>query len=121
MSNTIKLSVSTVEYENFVCYFEHYYGNELNGHRVHEVKINFLMQIKRIALEHKELYERRHGKGSYNANFGKYGSWQLTPLQIINTEFNRTCLLMPKIAHNYITSFGRSFASLRSSWHNNSF
>lgn len=113
MSDTINLSVDSVVYENFVCYFENYYVSELSCHRVYERRISFLTEMKRIATEHKRLYELRHGNGAYNLNLSKYGELLRTPLQVIEGDLNCTHLLMPKISHNYITRFGYSHYSLR--------
>ncbi len=115
MREIINTSTIEISYEKFVCYFENYYLNELSSHRIYEKRLVFLENIKRLACEHKRLFELKHGGGAYNINFGKYGKLQRTPLQIIEGDLNCTHLLMPKISHNYITHFGYNNYS-RISW-----
>ena len=102
-----EITLETVSYENFICYFEKHYLAELSGYNIYERRIEYLTLLKKIALEHRYMYELRHGQGAYQASLGKYGALSRTPLQIIEGDFNSTHLLMPKIAHNYATQFGK--------------
>ncbi len=100
-SEAILKRLSEVTYDNFICYFEQHYIKDLSSQKQYECRSHFLEQIKRIAIEHKRLYELKYGIGAYRAGLGKYGALERTPLQIIMGDSNCTRLLMPKTYHSY--------------------
>lgn len=97
-----------IDYKSFISYFESDYMNELATMSTFEVRYEFLKTAYKIAKQHKELFELRHGPGSYKVNLARYGNLRRTPLQIILGDFNMTHLLMPKLSGTYACLFGRN-------------